>query len=290
MCSEDASIQLPPDVVKVGAYYVSRRDDARMVLVAQGSFIMGSAEDDIFASSEEKPQREVHLSPYLIDIYPVTNAAYARFIGAGGYQREDCWCEEGWEWNRQLGIEAPLAWKQTGWDDPEQPAAGVSWYEADAFSRWAGKRLPTEAQWERGARGNDGRKYPWGDDFPTRPLANFDNHIGRTTKVGSYPQGVSPFGCYDMAGNVNNWCRDWHWGEFYRYCAEHALDRDPVLDDRLNEELGADIRLKCDRGGGFATAWVQHEVLSCTARLCWPPGERNYWNGFRTVIELSPSS
>ncbi len=287
----DASIELPPEVVRLGSYYVSRRDDAKMVFIPEGPFIMGSVEDDIFAADNEKPQRQVTLSAYLIDVFPVTNAAYARFIEEKGYQHRDYWSEAGWQWKEELGAEAPLAWRQRGWNDPEQPMAGVSWYEADAYCHWAGKQLPTEAQWEKSARGSDGRRYPWGEEFPTRQLANFNDYVGRTTKVGSYPQGVSPLGCYDMSGNVNNWCRDWYWDGFYHYCAEHELNADPVLDDRLREELALqDSEAKCDRGGGFATGWFHHEALSCPARLAWHPGERNFWNGFRTVIELLPST
>ncbi|MBI2192708.1 MAG: SUMF1/EgtB/PvdO family nonheme iron enzyme [Planctomycetes bacterium] len=258
-------------------------DGGKMVLIPAGAFIMGCPADDIFAKPHEQPQRMVWLSAYWMDVFPVTNARYKRFIEDGGYENRDWWTPAGWEWRRESGVTAALAWNKPGWDAAEQPVSGVSWYEADAYGRWAGKALPTDAQWERAARGTDGRRFPWGETFPRRELANFNNQVGRVTPVGSYPEGVSPSGCHDMAGNVNNWCLDWYWPEFYAYAAKHGLDLDPVLNDGLKAKLGLEAALKCDRGGGFATDEKFLEILSCTDKVAWEPQTRELWNGFRTV-------
>jgi formylglycine-generating enzyme required for sulfatase activity len=259
-----------------------------MVLVPAGPFRMGSAENDLFSLEHEKPLRDVALSAFWIDIYPVTNARYARFIEAEGYDRSDLWCDFGWNWRTRHRIERPAMWNVAGWDGPDQPVAGVSWYEADAYSRWSGKRLPTDAQWEKAARGTDGRRYPWGDEWPDATRANFDNLVGRTTPVGLYLDGVSAYGCHDMAGNVNNWVVDWYWEPFGRYCVDRSSLRDPILDDNLRDRLGPDrISEKVDRGGGFATSRELQEILSCTRKVHWPPTNRDPWNGFRTALDDS---
>ena len=130
------------------------------------------------------PQRTVHLAAFWIDVYPVTNARFGQFVAAGGYERPECWTPAGWTWKSAHAVVSPLQWAQSGWDGPEQPVAGVSWYEADAYVRWAGRRLPSDAEWEKACRGCDGRRFPWGNDWPTPALANFDGRIGRTTPVG----------------------------------------------------------------------------------------------------------
>ena len=241
------------------------RDGATMVLVADGPFLMGLPDKDLLAEEHEKPQREVHLSAYWIDVYPVTNSRFALFIAAGGYTEPKWWMPEGWDWKSRWRISHPVMWEQAGWGGPDQPVAGVSWYEADAYARWAGRRLPTDAEWEKAARGTDGRRYPWGDDWPTATLANFGRTIGRTTPVGLYPDGMSPYGCHDMAGNVNNWTSDWYCSSFARFCVTARLLRDPYLDENLRRELGTDaLTDKVDRGGGFATGRECQEVLGCT--------------------------
>jgi formylglycine-generating enzyme required for sulfatase activity len=203
---------------------------------------------------------------------------------AGGYDKEQWWTPDGWTWKQENDIRQPAQWGTEGWDGADQPAAGVSWYESDAYARWAGRRLPTDAEWEKAARGTDKRRYPWGDAWPTHRLANFDSVICRTTPVGLYPDGASPYGCHDMAGNVNNWTVDWYRPEFGRYCVAKGSLANPCLDDALRKLIGQDgISDKVDRGGGFATPREFHEVLGCTRKVHWTPETRHPWNGFRTA-------
>jgi formylglycine-generating enzyme required for sulfatase activity len=262
------------------------RDGALMVLAPAGPFLMGLLDTDLLAEEHEKPQRRVELPAFWIDVYPVTNARFARFLEAGGYDRPEWWHPAGWGWRAGRNVRAPALWGVPGWDGPDQPAAGVSWYEADAYARWAGKRLPTDAEWEKAARGTDGRRYPWGDDWPGPATANFDSLVGRTTPVGLFPAGASPYGCHDMAGNVNNWVQDWYWESFGRYCVAHGLLVRPCLDDALRGKLDARaITEKIDRGGGYATSRLVHEVLGCTRKVHWAPETREAWNGFRTATD-----
>jgi formylglycine-generating enzyme required for sulfatase activity len=261
------------------------RDGSPMVLVPEGAFMMGLPATDFLAEDHEKPHRRVHLASYWIDIFPITNLRFSLFVRGGGYGEPSWWSEEGWAWKEKQGIRQPLQWQVPGWDGPDQPVAGVSWYEAEAYARWAGRRLPTDAEWEKAARGMDSRRYPWGRDWPRADLANFDLHVGRTTPVGLFPDGVSPYGCFDMAGNVNNWTSDWYWPGFGYFCVELGMLQNPQLHDQLREHIGADkITEKVDRGGGFATPRAHHEVLSCTRKVYWPPSARQPWNGFRTAM------
>jgi len=261
-------------------------DGAEMVLIPQGNFLMGTDPEDIFANEHEKPQREVWLSAYLLDVFPVTNERYRLFIEAGGYSEERSWTAEGWQWRMENKIECPLGWQDEKWNSPTQPVAGVSWFEADAYARWAGKKLPTEAEWEKAARGVDGRVYPWGNDVPSREAVNFHNVVRCTTEVDRYPKGRSPYGCYDMSGNVNNWCQDWYWDGWYQYCTEHGINRNPCLHDEMRRALHLDLECKVDRGGGFATDLAYMRVLSCADKVFWTPETRNLWNGFRTVRDV----
>ncbi len=281
---------IPKGLYKEGNYYVSSKDLSKMVLIPEGNFVMGVEYEDIFAKAHEKPERSVYLSPYLIDIFPITNEQFRKFIDEDGYNERNYWSSEGWQWKIKAKIEKPLAWDTKDWNEPKQPVAGVSWYEAEAYTKWANKQLPTEAQWEKAARGTDNRRYPWGSNFPTSKVANFNNNVGHTTSVGSYPEGISPFGCHDMSGNVNNWCRDWYWEDIYSYCIKNNINEDPILDNNLKSKLenkvGINLQLKVDRGGGFATPREYWEVLSCTDKVAWQPQERYLWNGFRTVKEL----
>jgi formylglycine-generating enzyme required for sulfatase activity len=262
------------------------RDGSPMVLIPAGRFLMGLPESDFLAENHETPRREVFLSAFWMDVYPVTNARFGLFLAAGGYEDAAHWQPDGWQWKNRRHIRRPLQWGLAGWDGPDQPVAGVSWYEADAYARWCGRRLPTDAEWEKAARGTDGRRFPWGNDWPTAAVANFDLFIGRTTPVGLYPDGVSPYGCHDMAGNVNNWTSDWYFAAFGQWSVSLGWSDNPCVDDRYRARLDPKlIKDKVDRGGGFATPREHQEVVGCTRKLHWRRGARAAWNGFRTACD-----
>ena len=184
-------------------------DEQQMMLIPAGAFWMGSETGRM----DERPRHRVELDAYQIDTYEVSNARYARFVDAGGYADQGLWSSAGWAWKTRLHVSSPAHWSNSAWNGPTQPVVGVSWFEAEAFCRYVGKRLPTEAEWEKAARGDDERQFPWGNDWdPTR--ANGPG--GSTTKpVGSYPTGVSPYGVHDMAGNVWEWVADWYDERYY---------------------------------------------------------------------------
>ncbi|MDT3777261.1 SUMF1/EgtB/PvdO family nonheme iron enzyme [Nitrospira sp. MA-1] len=145
-----------------------------------------------------------------MDIYPVTNDQYKAFMLANGYGSKKFWSEEGWAWKQENQVNSPKHWTESKWNKADHPVVGVSYYEAEAFASWAGKRLPTEQEWEKAARGNAGREYPWGNEFDTTKCNSYESGINATTPVTKYLQGVSPFGCFDMAGNVGEWCGSWY--------------------------------------------------------------------------------
>jgi formylglycine-generating enzyme required for sulfatase activity len=163
------------------------------VTVPEGEFLMGSGN-----SSVEKPIHRVYLSAYQITRHLVTNVQYELFVKATSY-------------------DAPNHWKdgKIPAGKENHPVVNVSWTDIQSFCAWAGVRLPTEAEWEKAARGTDGRKYPWGNEPPTMELCNFGKNVGDTTPVGSYPAGASPYGVLDMAGNVWEWVNDWYDKEYY---------------------------------------------------------------------------
>ncbi len=170
-----------------------------IVTIPEGPFIYG------LEVEKRKVERE-----YKIDIYPVTNDRFNRFISANGYKNEKFWSEDGWKWKEKNKILQPKYWDDPKWNEPDHPIVGVSWYEADAFARWEGKRLPTDEEWERAARGTDGREYPWGNEFDKEKCNSYESELRRTTPVTRYPNGISQDGCYDMAGNVWEWTADWY--------------------------------------------------------------------------------
>lgn len=163
-------------------------DGSEMVYIPAGEFLMGTSR-----YRNEKPEHVVYLDAYWIDRYEVTNAQYRQCIEAG-----EC------------------SGDVEDYPEDDYPAVYVTWYEAEAYCIWAGGRLPTEAEWEKAARGIKEQDYPWGDESPNCELANSAGCEGNTMPVGSYPEGASPYGVMDMAGNVWEWVADWYKNDYYR--------------------------------------------------------------------------
>jgi iron(II)-dependent oxidoreductase len=190
------------------------------VEVPAGPFVMGT-DDEAWAYDNERPAHVVDLPAFRIDAAPVSNGQFAEFIAAGGYEEPRWWTEDGWAWRQKAGLQAPEFWRaegdgrwsrlRFGWreDVPAgEPVQHVCWYEADAYARWAGKRLPTEAEWEKAASWSpEGlkRRWPWGDAEPGASLANLGGGLYRPAPVGAYPAGVSAYGCHQMIGDVWEW-------------------------------------------------------------------------------------
>ncbi len=177
---------------------ISPFDQAEMVVVPEGEFIMGIEERELLeifmldgkensVFQMETPERKIYLPTYYIDRYPVTNHQYQRFVTETQHR-------------------SPWMWRYEGWNGPLQPVVGVGWEDARAYAEWAGKEMPTEAQWEKTGRGTDGRWWPWGNDFDLNHCNSKEYGLNRTSDVGSFDLGVSPFGCYDMSGDVWEMC------------------------------------------------------------------------------------
>jgi len=245
--------------------------------VPEGPFLMGGDE-----YGDERPQHEVTLPAYQISKYPVTNAQFSAFVEAGGYQKRQYWTKAGWKWRNEYNVETRQVPYGAPFDLPNHPTVEVSWYEALAYCRWLSEalgveaRLPSEAEWEKAARGEDGRAYPWGDQVdPNR--ANYDDTgIGATSAVGCFPGGASSYGAEDMSGNVWEWTRSVYKG--YPY--------DPQ-DGRENLEAGDESR-RVVRGGSFNFDAL---FVRCAFRLFRSPYLRVAYGGFRVVVSpISPSS
>jgi formylglycine-generating enzyme required for sulfatase activity len=168
-----------------------------MVLVPAGEFLMGSNDDQ----DDERPVHTIFLDAFAIDKFEVTNRKYLDFVRATGRP----YTSEGYS---AMAGRNPLI-------GPDQPVMGVSWHDAFAYCRWAGLRLPTEAEWEKAARGADGRLYPWGHQAPDTTRANCDSRLDSTMVVGSFPAGSSPYGAHDMAGNLWEWVEDGYDPDYY---------------------------------------------------------------------------
>ena len=230
---------------------LTARDGAPMALVPAGEFWMGLSEGE--GLDDEQPRHKIHLDAYYIDKYEITVERYARFLESTGWQK-------------------PLNWSMVKFPDhASRPVIGVNWIDADAYCRISGRRLPTEAEWEKAARGVAEQRFPWGGKRPHASIALF----GQMTKfsydilkpVGSYPEGVGPYGAFDLAGNVAEWVQDWYDGEYYRESPEK------------NPPGPRNGRYKMVRGGSWSDMPVYLMAASRTSKL--PPDTRNAFIGFR---------
>lgn len=249
---------LPEGVTPIpgGSEFVAAKDGSKMVLVPAGPFRMGSDKGD----GDERPVHEVKVSAFLIDVNPVTNGQYKKFCDETGQAAP---APPNFDANYFLG-------------KPRYPVVNVSYHDARAYAKWAGRRLPTEAEWEKAARGTDERMYPWGNEPPTpsAALANFDGDadgFAETSPVGSFPNGASPYGVLDMAGNVWQWVIDPYDSGFYR--------KSPPADPD-GPASGSTVVL---RGGAFTSK--AGDVRSAN-RYSKDPDEIQRNAGFRTVADL----
>jgi ergothioneine biosynthesis protein EgtB len=243
-----------------------------------------------FCYDNELPEHLVYLNPYKIDIFPATNGEFERFIEDGGYENYRYWLSDGWDLAQEKNWYAPLYWergtKDSRWIkkdfrgvnklNPNEPVTNVSYYEADAYAKWAKKRLPTEAEWEKAAswNGNLQRKtmYPWGDERPTSVHANLmESCLWGPSEVGSFPLGKSYYGCHQMIGDV------WEWTS-----SEYVLY--PGFESKFPEYTDKwAINQKVLRGGCFATPLKQ---IRNSYRNYFRPHDRIPFSGFRCAKDL----
>lgn len=237
-------------------YLISNPLSSEMVKVSAGEFGMGS--DAIDAQDNERPAHKIYLDTYWINRYPVTCQQYREFIAAGGYQKQQYWSELGWQWLLQQDyISQPLYWLDSSdWDN--YPVYGVSYYEAEAYANFIGKRLPTEAEWEKAATGvNIG--------------CNHDNLVGQITPVNAYPESKSYYGCYDMLGNVWEWTSSW-FAPYPNFTSYPYTGYSQVYFDDRHRVL---------RGGSWATRpWA----LRASFRNWYHPWIRQIFAGFRCAV------
>jgi len=264
---------------------------SEMVVVPAGIFTMGAADTDLLAFPEEKPAHRVSLKSFRIDRYEVTNAQYRRFLEAikGGHLKT-CSPLEPPGTSHTPG---PTWWNDPEWNAPEKPVNGMSWWDAYAYCAWAGKRLPTEAEWEHAARGSDGRRFVWGNTPPRgevlygnfadetakrlnpkwKTLRGYDDGFAHTAPVGSFPKGASPCGAEDMAGNLWEWVAD-RWSPLAYGDPNGPVSMTPIADPKGPAE-GSERVL---RGGSWdSTA----NLLRASARTYQRPDYRGISFGFR---------
>jgi len=245
---------VPTPTLGIGSIMISDKDGMNLVYVPAGNFLMGSADSDSMAQSDEKPQHIVYLDAFWIDQTDITNGMYAKCVSAGACNQPT-----------NLSSSARSSYYGNSQFD-NYPVIYVNWNMADTYCKWAGRQLPTEAEWEKAARGTDGRTYPWGNDPPDNTLVNFNGNVGDTSAVGSYPKGASFYGAMDMAGNVWQWVVDWYSASYY----QGSQPSDP---------LGpASGQYRVLRGG----AWLNlvSDVRSAN-RYRFSPSSSYYYLGFR---------
>ena len=257
--------------------------------VPGGRLVIGSTPDEPFVFDNEKWAHEVEVAPFSIARAPVTQAAFAAFVDEGGYVRREPWSDAGWAWRTAEGAEAPVAWRRDGrswlrrdfdrWVplEPHRPMVNVCLHEAEAYCRFAHRRLPTEVEWEAAAAGEPGpdgrlaptrRRFPWGDGAPTPERAHLDFRALHAVDVGAFPAGDSAFGCRQMIGNV------WEWTAS-PFLPFPGFSPDPY--EQYSEPWFRTHQVV--KGGSFATT---SRLVRCAFRNFYEPHRRDPWIGFRT--------
>ncbi|HEX4386527.1 MAG TPA: selenoneine synthase SenA [Myxococcales bacterium] len=251
------------------------------VEVPGGMFMLGASKSEPFVFDNEKWAHPVEVRPFRISTAPVTNGEFSEFVKDSGYTRREPWSARGWDWRRRAGITQPIFWTPDGLvrnfdkletPHPWHPVCGVSWFEAEAYCKWANRRLPTEAEWEMAAsldpKTGEKRRYPWGDSPPEAAHANLDYRAGGTVDVRALPAGDSAFGCRQMIGNVWEWVSD----TFEPYpgfiCDPYKEYSEPYFGTK-----------KVLRGGCWTT---RGRLIRNTWRNFFMKQRRNLFAGFRT--------
>lgn len=202
---------------------MNEKDGSVMLCVSAGTFLMGNDKDIVYVKE------------FYVDKHPISNIQYQKFFEETNHSK-------------------PAFFNDKRFNNPNQPVVGVGWEDAIAYANWSGKRLPEEKEWEKAARGVDGREYPWGNFKPDKNLAIFDLDIvsGTTADIETHPSGASPYGCHDMSGSIWEWCQEWYTVDKYRVV----------------------------RGG----SWINHVfILKCAYRSCSVPNGKDNNVGFRCV-------
>jgi iron(II)-dependent oxidoreductase len=259
--------------------------------VPGGTFLLGALGDAPFVFDNEKWCHPVAVEPFSIARAPVTNEAFAAFVDDGGYEREDLWTDNGWDWRVKANAHHPVYWRRDGaggWSmrsfdewhalPPHRPAIHVNWFEASAWCRWAGRRLPTEREWEVAALGmpsrsgdrlgDNKRRYPWGNNVPEIGRCNLDGRSLGCVDVAALPETDSAFGCRQMLGNVWEWCAD-PFTPYPGFAADAYKE--------YSQTLFGHTRVL--RGGGWAT---RSRMVTGLYRNFFGPERQDVFAGFRT--------
>jgi iron(II)-dependent oxidoreductase len=260
------------------------------VLVPGGPFAMGT-DTEPWALDNERPAHTVDVPAFFIDAAPVTNGRYADFIAAGGYDDPRWWSERGWAHRQTAGLTAPLHWQRDGdgWAAtafgrtarivPDEPVLHVCFFEAEAYAAWAGRRLPTEAEWEKAARFDPetgrSRRFPWGDETPEARHANLGQRHLSPAPVGAYPDGASPLGVHQLIGDV--W--EWTGSGFHAYPGFAVFP----YEEYSQVFFGGDYKVL--RGGSFGT---DRAACRGTFRNWDHPVRRQIFSGFRCARDAGP--
>lgn len=258
--------------------------DFDWITIPEGEFLMGSdPSQDPQALDNELPQHRLYLPAYRLASVPVTVVQFEEFIQDTGYQttaeqQGAAWNYDGSTWTEVKGAfwAHPRGPESDVQEKAQHPVTCVSWYDAIAFCRWAGVQLPTEAEWEKGARGTDGRIYPWGNEAPDPARCNYGMNVGDTTPVGAYPQSISPYGLLDMAGNVREWLLTL-WGQ-YGEQSDYSYPYDP-MDGREDPAAPAEL-CRVMREAAFTNSF---RGVRCAYRHGNLPDHRDNISGFRVA-------
>jgi gamma-glutamyl hercynylcysteine S-oxide synthase len=287
-----------PPFASEAALPVGFRPPTESLLVPGGPFVMGT-DERLWAYDNERPAHPVDVADFKIDACPVTNGQYLAFMQDGGYTRRELWSEAGWSWREAAGARSPAHWRATkgghaasggGWEaivfgrlgplHPDCPVVHVSWYEADTYARWAGGRLPSEAEWEKAAAWDpaQGRshRYPWGDEAWEPGRANLDQRHLEPVPAGAALAGRSAYGCLQMLGDVWEWTESW----FDGYPGFQSFPY------REYSEIFFGKQYRVLRGGSFAT---RATVARTTTRNWDLPERRQIFAGFRCVRQPHPA-